>query len=81
ALDQFLAAAQAHRHYAVAGNLTWVAWPAAAAVLAEGLTRLGLAGVVLRGEVERPWVGRHTGQTLAQRVKQALDPANKFLPL
>jgi hypothetical protein len=81
ALDQHLAATPALRHYAVAGNLAWVAWPGKSADLHEWLTRLGLAAVILRGKAEQPWIGRRTGQGLARRIKQALDPANKFLPL
>lgn len=81
ALEARLAATPAQRRYTVGGNLTWLAWPGALSELNLLLTQLNLAGLVIRGVTPQPRIGAQTGQAFAQRVKQALDPAGKFLEL
>jgi hypothetical protein len=48
-----------------------------AAHLDQHLRGLGLSGVVLRGDIPL-WLGRRTQPAIAQAVKQALDPLNRF---
>jgi glycolate oxidase FAD binding subunit len=48
-----------------------------AADLDEHLRGLGLPGVALRGDIPL-WSGRRTQPAIAQAVKQALDPLNRF---
>ena len=64
-------------HYAVAGNLAWVTtdeWP----TLNESLKAAQLSGQFFRGGNGRPLIGHLGWLPLAQRVKQALDPAGVF---
>jgi len=68
------------RRYTAGGNIAWLASPDVAA-LDVSLTELGLAGLSLFGPPGRPYLGLRKGLPLAQRVKQALDPAGKFLDL
>jgi glycolate oxidase FAD binding subunit len=81
ALEQHLATAPALRRYTVGGNLTWLAWPGALAGLHDALLALNLSGLVLRGAVEHPLLGAPINSGFIRRVKQALDPAGKFLEL
>lgn len=78
ALEAQLATTAAQRRYTVGGNLTWIAWPGAVRELHGLLTRLHLAGLVIRGATPQPCLGVQTGQAFAQRIKQALDPHGKF---
>ena len=68
----------AQRHYSVGGNIAWVSTSEAAEV-EHILLDLGLVGLSLLGAPGNPYLGRRKGLALAQRVKQALDPAGKFL--
>ena len=43
------------------------------------LRQHGLSGLCIRGAVDSPLVGKSIDHALAQRVKQALDPQNKFV--
>ncbi len=79
ALDAPLQRAGAQRRYAVGGNLAWVAWPGALADLGAILAGQGLAGLALRGDTATPWIGRPLHNPFGQRIKQALDPQNRFL--
>jgi glycolate oxidase FAD binding subunit len=80
-LDGRLAATAAIRCYAVGGNLAWIASPAAVHELDRLLTSLDLPGLVLRGVTPQPCIGAQNGQGFARRIKQALDPQNRFLEL
>jgi hypothetical protein len=77
-LDEFLHQAGAQRHYAVGGNLAWIAWPGALTLLDQHLRDLQLSGLVLRGETEHPWIGRPLNNVFMQRIKQSLDPDGRF---
>lgn len=67
-------------HYFSAGNVALVTtddlpW------LDSDLTQQGLNGLVLRGEFAQPILGNQSWIKLAERVKKALDPNNKFLEI
>jgi len=67
-------------HYFSAGNvalLTAEDLPK----LDASLTELGLNGQMLRGTADGPYLGERSWLALAGRVKKALDPKNKFLPI
>ena len=65
-------------HYFSAGNVALVT-SNDLEDLGEALTEQGLNGLVLKGEASRPILGKRSWTSLAQRVKGALDPDNKFL--
>jgi glycolate oxidase FAD binding subunit len=80
-LEATLTAAGAQRHYAVGGNLAWIAWPGRLAALDQQLQQLQLAGLALigeSGESSSPLIGHRTGQRFAQRIKAALDPEQRL---
>jgi glycolate oxidase FAD binding subunit len=77
-LEEQLAGREAVRRYSVAGNLAWLAWPEDPAALHDLLASLGLAALVLWGPPGRPLLGKRAGEPFARRVKQALDPTNRF---
>lgn len=77
-LDPLLAANGARRRYSVGGHLAWVAWPGAPAALDGILQRRGLAGILVRGAASHPLLGRQQGSAVLQRIKQVLDPQNRF---
>jgi len=66
-------------HVSAGGNLAFVAFPASeqAAALNELLRNLSLSAVTLRGEAPL-WCGTQPRPKIAQAVKQALDPQNRF---
>ncbi len=81
AVEAILATTSAQRHYAVGGNLAWVAWPGALAELDQALQQIELSGLALIGpniENGNPLLGHRNGQHFAQRIKSALDPNNRF---
>jgi glycolate oxidase FAD binding subunit len=78
-LDQLLVTTPALRRYTVGGHLSWVAWPGPLADLHTLLVGLQLGGLVIRGAMANPRIGVQPGQPFAQRLKQALDPAGKFV--
>jgi glycolate oxidase FAD binding subunit len=78
ALDALLNQQLALRHYSVGANLAWIAWPGALAELDQALTRLELSGLVILGETDAPRLGVRTDKNLERRVKQALDPQNRW---
>lgn len=69
---------QVTRRYSAGGNVAWLATPDIESLEAS-LSRLRLAGLVLFGPPGRPFLGERQGLPLAQRVKRALDPEDKFL--
>ncbi len=69
--------AEAKRRYTVGGNIAWIA-DVDNARLDRVLDGLDLVGLQLWG-TGKPYLGKRKGLVLAQRVKQALDPHNKFL--
>lgn len=77
-LDPVLQAAGAQRRYVAGAALAWIAWPGDLGQLDAHLTQLQLGGLVLRGEVEWPFVGVRNGASLIARVKRVLDPFHRF---
>lgn len=65
--------------YGSGANLAWVGWAGDLEVLDGILTRLELSGLMVLGEPGRARLGTRTGETFAQRMKQALDPQDKFV--
>ncbi|MCA9928997.1 MAG: FAD-binding protein [Anaerolineales bacterium] len=68
---------QTGRRYTAGGNVAWIATTDIPA-LQTILTDLNLVGLQLTGHTDNPYLGRRKGIPLAQRVKQALDPLDKF---
>lgn len=66
-------------HYSIAGNVAWVS-TLAIDDLDAALTHMGLVGQQCWGEAGRPYLGQRHWLPFALRIKQALDPHNKFLP-
>jgi glycolate oxidase FAD binding subunit len=66
-------------HVSAGGNVAFVslASTAQAGELDEALRKLGLSGVTLRGGAPL-WLGVRARPAIAQAVKQALDPVNRF---
>jgi glycolate oxidase FAD binding subunit len=78
ALEALLATTDAQRHYAVGGNLLWIAWAGPLGDLSTALQALGLSGLALIGKGDHPLLGQQSGQHFAKRIKAALDPANRL---
>ncbi len=77
-LDRFESLAGAH--YYAAGNGALVTTDDLDG-LSEALAELNLNGLVLRGDTSEPILGNKGWIGLANRVKQALDPNEKFLSI
>jgi len=77
-LESALATQNIARRYAVGGNLLWLPWPADPATLDTLLVQHELSGLLLRGNSSNPLLGLRRGQAFAQRIKQALDPHQRF---
>ena len=72
---------EARWHLSAGGNLAFVslASTAQSCELDERLRKLGLAGMALRGPAAAPlWLGHRARPAIAQAVKHALDPLNRF---
>lgn len=83
-LEKALTNIKTERRYAVGGKLGWIAWPGddqdvSFQALNAAFGELGLVGLVLLGPAKQYRLGTWPGQLLLRRVKQALDPANRFL--
>jgi len=70
---------QAQWHLSGGGNFAFIALadPNEIGRLDERLQNLGLSGVVLRGATPL-WLGQRRSPAIAQAVKNALDPVNRF---
>ncbi|MEZ4725817.1 MAG: FAD-binding protein [Caldilineaceae bacterium] len=77
-LEAAFATQGAQRRYAVGGNVLWLAWSAPVPALETWLTQQEISGLVIRGESSKPLLGLQPGQAFAQRIKQALDPQQRF---
>lgn len=77
----------ARRRYSVGGNILWLAWPESLSALETILTEQNLTGLVLMGPPDpthlsqSPLLGRQPGGAFSRRVKGALDPDGRFLPV
>ncbi|MEA3337366.1 MAG: FAD-binding protein [Chloroflexota bacterium] len=81
AVEALLRPQNAPRRYAVGGNVLWLTLPDLPSSLAESLSHLEMAGLVLRGAPGQPCIGTPPGADFARRVKQVLDPDQRFLEL
>jgi glycolate oxidase FAD binding subunit len=81
-LEAAIAGTPTVRRYAGGGQLAWLAWAAPLEQLDVLLRTAGLAGLVVRADepVELPLIGATGGGAFATRVKQAVDPSNRFGP-
>jgi glycolate oxidase FAD binding subunit len=79
ALDHALQDAGIQRRYAVGGNLAWIAWRGPVEESHQMLTKLGLSGLVLRGESQRAFIGKPPESAFLSRVRAALDPNDRFV--
>jgi len=66
------------RRYSAGGNTAWLATEDIGA-LKEILEAEQLPGLVLRGSVDCPLIGKQSENVLAARVKRVLDPHNKLV--
>lgn len=78
-LDAALRAANAHRRYAVGGNLAWIAWPDSVESCHNLLTQQQSHGLVLRGDSPRALIGTPLQASFLDRVRSALDPSRRFV--
>ena len=69
---------QMQRRYSAGGNTAWLATDDID-LLKTILAAEQLPGLVLRGAVARPVIGKHSENVLAARVKRVLDPHNKLV--
>ncbi|MFY9823913.1 MAG: FAD-binding protein [Thermoanaerobaculia bacterium] len=81
ALETRLREIETRRRYSAGGNVCWLASPADVHDLDRRLIDLGLSGLVLLGPAGTTRLGTDPGAPFARRVKQALDPASRFLDL
>ena len=68
----------AWRRYSAGGNVAWVAIDDIDRLDAV-LRQQALSGLCIRGAVDSPLIGKTIENVLAARVKQVLDPENKFV--
>lgn len=80
AADPAFAEAGPVRRYVAGGQLAWLAWTGTIDALDARLRALGLGGLVVIGDTggRSPLIGALDGGAFARRVKQAMDPANRF---
>jgi len=78
-LDRVLSGASAKCNYSVGCNVAWVAWRKPIDELDLKLNKLGLSGLVLLGEVDKIHIGLKKGNQFSKKVKEALDPENRWV--
>jgi glycolate oxidase FAD binding subunit len=86
ALEAKLKGSETRRRYSAGGNLLWLGWPTSAtaewrAKLDDLLTGLDLSGLVVLGPAGPAQLGVNPGAPFTRRLKQALDPEERFLAL
>ncbi len=67
------------RRYSAGGQVGWLAFADDLMAVDAMLNAAGLSGLVIFGPPGRPHIGRRNGEPFARRLKQALDPAGKFV--
>lgn len=67
------------RRYSCGGQVAWLAVEEPPKSLGGPLTELGLTGVALFGRGESPRLGEVAENPFYRRVKEALDPARRFM--
>ena len=81
-LDATLGRLDSKRRYNCAGNVAFASFDQQNATsLSDGLSELGMTGIVLRGETESIRLGDERFRTASGTVKGLMDPGAKFLNL
>ncbi|MGH7996383.1 MAG: FAD-binding protein [Opitutaceae bacterium] len=80
-LDAALERVGAVRRYSVGGQIAWVRASAGVEDVHAMLLERRLTGLLLAGPGDRVFVGAPVGRAFAAKLKSALDPENRFLPL
>ncbi len=81
-LDATLGRLDSKRRYSCAGNVAFASLDLRNVdALADGLDDIGLTGLVLRGDCDALRIGSQPSKAPEARVKRAMDPHDKFLPL
>ncbi|MEZ5278282.1 MAG: FAD-binding protein [Opitutaceae bacterium] len=78
AIDRDFRAAGARTLYTFGGATGWVAWPGNASSLISILNRHQLTGMVFRGDGAPHLAGGFPGAVMADRIRHALDPDDRF---
>ena len=79
ALDSELGKNGAKAVYGAGANQAWIGWPGETADLDALLSQQGLSGLRILGYPEKALLGVRAGESFEQRIKQALDPANRYV--
>jgi glycolate oxidase FAD binding subunit len=79
-LDGVMKSLPVERRYSMGGGVAWVGWQdeCVAAKVNDALCALDLAGLVVRGVAQSPFIGQHPGYSIHSRVKNAFDPKGRF---
>lgn len=77
-LDEQLVKHNALRRYSVGANLGWVVWSESVEALDIILKEMALSGLILFGADKQTQLGKSTGEVFARRVKDALDPQQRW---
>jgi glycolate oxidase FAD binding subunit len=77
-LEDFLGDNDALRRYSVGANLAWVGWSKSLELLDQHLSGNELSGLAIIGSASKTHLGKWKGQSFYKRIKQALDPINKW---
>ena len=80
ALDILARRLGVQHHYAMAGNLAWLAGSGEAvlAQLSSHMEENALAGMLFRGTLDKTAYGAHPRYAVHEALKQAMDPHGKF---
>jgi glycolate oxidase FAD binding subunit len=78
-LDKRLSDPFVRRQYSVGCNVAWVSWQKPIVGLDSHLNELGLSGLVITGQVDNPRLGVKRHNSFSVKVKEALDPLNKWV--
>jgi glycolate oxidase FAD binding subunit len=78
-LDKYLSGSPTKRYYGIGGNVAWVSWSKPLDDLDNQLSEFGLSGLVILGEVTNPRIGVRRHNPFSKKVKEALDPQNKWV--
>ena len=79
-LDRAMKSLPVEQRYGMGGSVAWVGWQdeSVAAKVSDALSALDLAGLVVRGAAQNPFIGKHPSYSIHSRVKNAFDPNGRF---
>lgn len=78
ALIDSLAKMGSQSHYSAGGNLAWIGWNSDIDDLDQILLDQKLSGLTILGNQTKPWLGHRVGEVFVRRIKEPLDPDQKF---